>query len=257
MVVLDLPVLLLVLLVGLLKTDLVFLLALNLVHGQGLVGGGGDDLVGVPLSLDWGEFPLALGAVGWVVHPGDGLAASVVSDDLNLTGIPLVKGKTVEFIIPAALGDENLVPGLFGVLVEADDGGLVLPAVDLLAASAVIEDLLVVGVLDVDLGLATEDGGSASGLLGTLDTLLLGVVPVLGLGALALAPHAVLGVAVQVLLAAVGGGCLVVHVILVAVAVWGWVSLVALRGSSVPLALATTALSQPSSVAGLLRRGGG
>jgi len=255
--VLKLPLLLLVLLVGLDETDLVFLLPIHLGHGQGLVGGGGDDLVGVPLSLDWGEFPLSWGAVGWVVHLGDGLAISVVNDHLNLTLFPLVEGKTVEFIIPTALSDEDLVPGLFGVLVVADDGGLVLPGVDLLASSAVIKNLLVVNVLDVDLGLTAKDGGSTGGLLLVLDALLLGVVPVLGLWALVLAPHAVGGVAVQVLLAAVGGGGLVVHVLLVAVGVWGWVSLATFGGSLVPLAFASTlALSQESSVAGLLRGGG-
>jgi len=220
-----LPVLLLVLLVGVLETDLVFLLSLDLIHGQGLVGGGGDDLEGIPLSLDGGEFPLGLGAVGWVVHPGDSLSASVVSDGLSLSIFPLVEGETVELIISATLDDEDLVPGLFGVLVVADDGRLVLPGLDGLTTAAVIENLLVVGVLDVDLGLAAEDGGSAGGLLWALDALLLGVVPVLGLGALVLAPSAVGGIAVEVLLATVGGGGLVVHVLLVALGVWSWVSL--------------------------------
>lgn len=125
-----------------------------------------------------------------------------------------------------------------------------------MAASAVIEDLLVVDVLDVDLGLTAKDGGSTGGLLWVLDALLLGVVPVLLLGALALAPPAVGGVAVQVLLAAVGGGGLVVGVLLVALGVLSWVSLAGLGGSVGPLAGSTSSLSQESSVAGFLRRGG-
>jgi len=254
--ILELPVLLLVLLVGLDKTDLVFLLTLNLVHGQGLVGGGGDDLLGVALSLDGGELPLVLGAVGWLVHLGDGLSVSVVGDSLSLTSLLLVEGKTVEFIIPTALSNKDLVPGLFGVLVEANDLGLFLPGVDLLASSAVIENLLVVGVLDMDLGLTAEDGGSTGGLLLVFDALLPGVVPVLLLGALVLAPHTVSWVAVQVLLATVGGGSLMVGIFLVALGVWGWVSLAAFGGSTVPLALTTSSLSQESSVAGFLRGGG-
>jgi len=125
--ILEFPVLLLVMLVGLDETDLVFLLSFDLVHGQGLVGVGGDDLVGVALSLDGSELPLVLGAVGGLVHPGDGLSASVVGDSLSLTLLLLVEGETVELIISAALHDEDLVPGLFGVLLESDHLGLLLP----------------------------------------------------------------------------------------------------------------------------------
>lgn len=125
--ILEAPVLLLVLLVGLDETDLVFLLSLDLVHGQGLVGVGGDDLVGVALSLDGGELPLVLGAVGGLVHLGDGLSVSVVGDSLDLTLLLLVEGETVELIISATPHDEDLVPSLFGVLLESDDLGLFLP----------------------------------------------------------------------------------------------------------------------------------
>lgn len=120
----NLPLLLLVLLVWANELDLVSIL--NLVHLQGLVGGGGDDLVGIPFSLDWGELPL-LGALGWVVNLGDGAIVSIDSDDLCLVILLLVKGKTVEFVILTPLGNKDLVPGLSRLLFITDHGGLGLP----------------------------------------------------------------------------------------------------------------------------------
>lgn len=236
---------------------MVFLLTINLGHGESLVGGGGDDLVGASLSLDWGEFPLLWGAVGWLVDLGDNFAISIVSDNLNLTIFLLVKGKTVELIVAAALGNKNLVPGLSGLLVITDHIGLLLPVVSLLAAPVIIEDHLVVFVLNMDLSLATENGTTTGGLLWVLDALLLGVVPVLSLGTLVLTPHALSWVTVQVLLATGWGRGLMVHVLLVALAVWSWVSLAALGGILASLAPSLTAtLSQETSIAGFLRRGG-
>lgn len=252
--ILNLPVLLLVLLLGLLKTDLVLLLTLNLVHGEGLTGGGADDLEGVLLSLDWGELPLLLLAVGVAVHLGDDFAVSVVGDDLDLVSFLLVKGKTVVVIVSALLGNKNLVPGLLWVLVVSDDLGLILPAVGLLASSAVIKDLLVVGVLDLDPGAVSKDGWSAGGLLWVGDAPLVHVVPVLVLWALLLAPLAVVGVALQVLLAVVGGRGLVVDVLLVALGVGGWVVILTVLLTLLGLALlAAGRSSQESSIAAFFR----
>lgn len=64
----NLPLLLLVLSVGLLKTDLELLLTFDFVHGEGLVAVGADDLEGVGLSLDWDKLPLLLLALGFIVH---------------------------------------------------------------------------------------------------------------------------------------------------------------------------------------------
>jgi len=77
------------------KTHLVFVLLLVLDHFQGLVGVGRDDLEDIPLSIDRGKPPLSGGAVGWVVCLDNGLVASVVSDDLYLALLFIVKGKTV------------------------------------------------------------------------------------------------------------------------------------------------------------------
>jgi len=125
--ILNLPMLFLVLLIWSNEADFVFVLALNLVHFQGLFVGNGDDLVGMPLSLDWGEFPLGLGAVGWVVQLGDGLVVSAVSDDLNLSVFLLVKGKTVELVISTALDNKDLIPGSLRLLLKANHVGLCLP----------------------------------------------------------------------------------------------------------------------------------
>lgn len=75
------------------------------------------------------------------------------------------------------------------MLVVSNHGGLVLPVVGCLTSSAVIEDLLVVSVLDLDTGTVSEDSRSTGGLLWVGDALLLDVVPVLLLlWALLLAP---------------------------------------------------------------------
>jgi len=176
--ILNLPVLVLVLLIWLNEVDLVIILTI-LVHFQGLVGVQGDDLEGILLSLDWGEFPLGLGAVCLVVCLGDGTVLSVVSDDLNLAVLLIVESKTVEFVIPALLDNKDLVPGLTRLLFKADHGGLVLSRVPLLASGcqAVIKHLPIVDILNVNLGLAAENGGTTSGLLMALDALVLGVVP--------------------------------------------------------------------------------
>jgi len=110
--ILNLPVLLLVLWLGLLKTDLVLLLTLGVLHGEGLTGSGADDLEGVLLSGNWGKLPLLLLALGVAVHLGDDLATSVVGDNLDLASVLLVKGKTVVVIVSTLLGNKNLVPGL-------------------------------------------------------------------------------------------------------------------------------------------------
>jgi len=126
-----------------------------------------------------------------------------------------------------------------------------------LASSAVIQDLVAVSVYDVDLSLTTKNGGTTSGLFLVLDALLLDVVPILGLWALVLAPLAVAGAALQVLLTAVGRGGLMVHVLSMALGVWSCVSLGTLGRSRVTLTTAALAVSQGSSVATLLLLRGG
>jgi len=123
----NLPLLIHVLLVGFHQTDLEFVFALDLFHGQSLVGGNGDDLIFIPLSFHWGEFPLSLGAVRWLVHLGNDFVVSIIGNDLDFTLFLLIEGKTVEFIISADLCHKDLVPGLFWVFLEADDGRLVFP----------------------------------------------------------------------------------------------------------------------------------
>lgn len=208
-----------------------FLLSFDLGHGEGLLGGDGDDLVVVVVSGDWDDLPLLL-LMSWLVHLGDDFAASVVSDDLDLVSLLLVEGKTVVPVVGTALGDEDLVPLLGAVLIVSNNGSLLSPAVHWLATSAVIEDLLELDVLDLDLGGAAEDGLSAGGLLGSLDATLLNVVPELALGTFLLAPSALVGLAVKVLLAVAWVSGLVVDILLVALRVGGWVLLLVVGGAS-------------------------
>jgi len=138
-------------------------------------------------------------------------------------------------------------------LCVSDDLGLLLPVVGFLALSAVIKDLLVVDVLDLDPGEFAEDGRSASGLLWVGDTLLVHVVPVLVLLALLLTPPAVIGVALQVFLAVVGCGGLVVDILLVTLGVGRWEVILSVLLTLLLLALAAGRSPQKSSIAVFLR----
>lgn len=220
---LNLPVLLLVILLGLLKTNLVLLLTIDLVHGQGLFAGDADDLEGGLLSRNWYKLPLLVLVLSLLVHLRDDFAISVVGDNLDLVSFLLVKGKTVVVIVSTLLGNENLVPGLLWVLFVSNHGGRVLPVVGGVTSSAVIEDLLVVGVLDLDTGTVSKDSRSTGGLLWVGDTLLLDVVPVLLTWALLWAPLTFRGTALQVFTAVVWSRGLVVDVLLVTSGVRGWV----------------------------------
>lgn len=175
---------------------------------------------------------------------GDDLVVAIVSNDLNLASVLLVEGKRVVLIISALLGIQDLVPGLLRVLLVSNHLRLVLPALGLLAAAAVVEDLLVVGVLDLDLGTVSKHGWSASSLLWAGDALLVDVVPVLVLWAGLLLPHAAVGVALQVLLTVVRSGGLEVDVLLVTLSVGGGEVGLAVLLTLLGLALTTGGSSQ-------------
>lgn len=97
--ILQLPVLLLVLNLGLLKTDLVLLLTIDLIHSESL-SILADDLESVFLSWNWSKFPLLHLALGVAVHLGDNSAISIVSDNLYISLFVLfVKAKAVVIVV--------------------------------------------------------------------------------------------------------------------------------------------------------------
>lgn len=89
-----------------------------------------------------------------------------------------------------------MVPSWVGVLFISDYSSGFSPAVGLLASSAVIENLFVVNVLDIDMTSTTENG-TTTGSLGCGFTILDEVVEVLAIRASSLAPTALGWVAVK------------------------------------------------------------
>lgn len=234
LVILDLPVLLLVGLLNREETDLELLLTLDPVHGEGTTVLAADDLVCAVLSGDWDELPSGLGLGGLLERLSDNTILSAGNDHLLLITFLLVEGKTVVAGSVALLGNKDLVPSLVGVLVVSDDGGLAYPAASFLSIAAVIENLLVVLVFNMNLALASEEGTS-TGSMGCGDTLLLNVVPELASGTFSLTPHAFALVTVEIFGAIALGSGSVSDIFLVAASVLGWVFLlvVSVRGRSI------------------------
>lgn len=193
-------------------------------HGQSLSGLDADDLV-LPSLGGWDNPPLdSILSLDLLDQLGDWSTLVINNQSLGLSIFNTVEDEAVVVLSLTLLGNKNLVPWGTTNLTESDDVRGSLPVLVIGAATAVIDDLVVLLVDGDHLSLTTEDSGGTVSLL-ALDALFLLLVPVLSLWALVLGPAALLWVALEVFGAAALGGTLLVLILSMALLVLAWVVL--------------------------------